>query len=372
MKKQFQLFIILLLLSPLPSIAQMVVDNTLLIDDLVMDSLVGENISISNVIYNGAAANVNYTNVGAFNASNSNIPFASGIVIATGSAEVVIGPNNQSSTYMDGDAPQYTDVDIDSLINGNYGAYDLSVLEFDFIPEGNFMSIAFVFSSEEYNEWVCAQFNDAFGIFLSGPGIDGPYSNAAINAALIPETEIPVSINTLNNGIIGSNGDSTNCSSEDLSNAAYFTDNELNTDTTSTQMDGFTLPILVSSSVQSGETYHLKIVIADAADGTIDSAVFLKSNSFKASIYDPLDIRQAEIDPSFQIYPNPSKGTITVDLGALQEIDIKMYNLSGQIIYSQENIKTENHQFEVDEPSGIYILEVSASTGKQYYKVVLE
>lgn len=372
MKKQIHLLIILLTISPLASISQMLVDNTILIEELVIDSLVGENITISNVLYNGAAANVNYTNVGAFNSSNSNIPILSGIVMATGSAEVVIGPNNSGTNALDGDAPEFTDEDIDSLINGNYGAHDLSVLEFDFIPEGNFISIAFVFSSEEYNEYVCAQFNDGFGIFLSGPGITGPYSNSAINIALIPETDIPVSINTVNNGTVGSDGDVENCSPEDLSNSAYFTDNEMNNDTTSTQMDGFTLPLFISTSVQLGETYHLKIAIADAADDNFDSAVFIKSNSLKASTYDPVGIRKIENKSVFQIYPNPSKGNITIDFGSLKDVDIKMFNLSGQIIYSQENINSESHQFEVSEPSGIYILEISSTKGKQYYKVVLD
>lgn len=72
------------------------------------------------------------------------------------------------------------------------------------------------------------------------------------------------------------------------------------------------------------------------------------------------------------IYPNPSKGAITVDFGSLKDVDLNMYNLSGQLIYSQQKIMTDTHQFEVDEPAGIYILEISTTNGNQYYKVVLE
>jgi hypothetical protein len=72
------------------------------------------------------------------------------------------------------------------------------------------------------------------------------------------------------------------------------------------------------------------------------------------------------------IHPNPSSGSITVEFESIQEVDITMYNLSGQVVYSQENINAISHQFEVNEPSGIYILEISSAEGKQYYKVVLE
>jgi uncharacterized repeat protein (TIGR01451 family) len=338
-----------LFLFPLFSIAQMEVDNTLLIEDLVLDSLVGENITISNVLYNGAAADTSYTNVGAFNASNSNIPILSGIVMATGNSDVVIGPNNSGSSSIDGDAPEYTDMDVDSLISGTSTSNDLSVLEFDFIPEGNFISLEFVFSSEEYNEYVCASFNDAFGVFLSGPGIDGPFENSAINAGLINGTDIPVSINTVNIGIPGNFGNTNNCTLEGLGNSAYFVDNAFNEDTTSTQMDGFTLPILVSRSVQSGESYHLKITIADAADGSFDSAVFLKSKSFKATEFEPFNVLIHEV----------------TDISCNEPGLIACQAIGGATPYTYiwNTVPISNDSSISIESSGIYTVEVSDSDG---------
>src|SRR5690606_3893211 len=83
---------------------------------------------------------------------------------------------------------------------------DCAVLEFDFVPNGDTLKFNFAFASEEYNEYVCGTVNDVFGFFISGPGINGPFTNNAENIALIPGTDVPVSINTLNNGTVGANG----------------------------------------------------------------------------------------------------------------------------------------------------------------------
>ena len=53
--------------------------------------------------------------------------------------------------------------------------------------------------SEEYPGFVCGTVNDIFGFFISGPNpAGGNYMNQ--NLALIPGTNLPVSINTVNNG----------------------------------------------------------------------------------------------------------------------------------------------------------------------------
>ena len=83
-------------------------------------------------------------------------------------------------------------------------------------------------------------------------------------------------------------------------------------------------------------------------------------------------IKEISDEPLLSIYPNPSDGHLTIEFKSLQEVDIKMFNLSGQVVYSQEGINAISHQFEVDEPSGIYILEISSPKFKQYYKVFLE
>ncbi len=269
--------------------AQLEVNNTITVNDLVNDYLVGDNVQLFNILLNGVPGDQAYTNLGSFNSTNSNIPIQYGIVLATGNCTNTIGPNDSGSSSVDSDAPFYYDADLDSVATSSTN--DVSVLEFDFIPQGEIVLFRYVFSSEEYDEYVCASVNDAFGFFISGPGIDGPYSNNGENIALIPNTDIPISINTLNLGVPGSNGSAANCTEEDLGNAEYYISNSTNSDPTSTQMDGFSVIMEATAIVQCGEMYHLKMAICNVADGAFDSAVFLESGSFGA-----IPIVQIDID----------------------------------------------------------------------------
>ncbi len=72
------------------------------------------------------------------------------------------------------------------------------------------------------------------------------------------------------------------------------------------------------------------------------------------------------------IYPNPSQGQTTIDLGGLNNVSINVYNVSGQLIYHKENVSDPTHQFELNADAGIYILEVSAQQQKQHYKLIIE
>ena len=67
--------------------------------------------------------------------------------------------------------------------------FDAAVLEFDFVPTTSQVQFNYVFSSEEYNEFVNLGFNDVFGFFVNGT-----------NCALVGEPPVPVSIDTINGG----------------------------------------------------------------------------------------------------------------------------------------------------------------------------
>jgi hypothetical protein len=163
------------------------------------------------------------------------------------------------------------DADLQALVVDP--TYDASVLEFDFITVSDSAVFNFVFGSEEYNEFVNSTFNDVFAFFISGPGITGLQ-----NIAMLPVfPPVPVSINNLNNGYsipaTPASGPCTNC--------AYFQDNTLGTYTT--EYDGLTSILMaVAANLQPGETYHLKIAIADVGDHAYDSGVIIQTGSFTA------------------------------------------------------------------------------------------
>jgi gliding motility-associated-like protein len=174
--------------------------------------------------------------------------------------------------------PNVSDHDLTILAGATTN--NASVLEFDFIPNGETLSFRYVFGSEEYHQYVCSSFNDAFGFFLSGPGIDGPFSNNAINIALIPGTDDPVTINSVNNGF-GNNPDDPNCPA---SNPEFFNDN---TGGQTVVYNGLTVVLTATAQVQCGETYHIKLAVADASDQILDSGVFLEAGSFSSTPFVP-------------------------------------------------------------------------------------
>ena len=114
-----------------------------------------------------------------------------GLFFASGSVEEGVGPNNNGSITVGGGNIDHSDPDLEMLSDGPIT--DAAVLEFDFVPSGDSLKFSYVFASDEYPEFVCS-YNDAFGFFLSGPGISGPYTNNAINIALVPTTTMPVLI----------------------------------------------------------------------------------------------------------------------------------------------------------------------------------
>ncbi|MBC8510993.1 MAG: choice-of-anchor L domain-containing protein, partial [Cryomorphaceae bacterium] len=244
--------------------SQIVIDNnppyntaTYLIDNV----LLGGGIIVSNHSFIGDP-----NQIGFFNGVNSNLGIDSGIVLSSGNVLDLVGPNASGSTSTDFLLPG--DPTLDLVIAPDL-TNDAAVLEFDFIPTSDTISFKYVFGSEEYLEFVNS-YNDAFGFFLSGPNpAGGTYVNQ--NLAIVPGTaNTPVTINNIN----------------DVINSAYYVDNgdgftaPQNSDVTVIQFDGFTTPLTAIAAVNCGDTYHIKLVVADAVDGSWDSGIFLEAGSF--------------------------------------------------------------------------------------------
>jgi gliding motility-associated-like protein len=260
---------------------QITTQNSLTPEQLVNTVLVGQGVSVSNVMFNGMPANTVNDQAAYFDGTNSNIGLNNGIVLATGKAELVQGPNNYPGLTVSPANPRNTpDPDLSYFVGIQHC---VAVLEFDFVPVGDSLNFRFVFGSEEYPEYVCSQFNDVFGFFLSGPGINGPYTNNAVNLAVVPGTQMPVAINTINPGTPGIFGTASSCAASDpnwQNNSGYYVSNPMGSPTV--ELDGFTVPLIAGTTVQCGQVYHIKIAIAHAGDTSLDSAVLIEGGSFSS------------------------------------------------------------------------------------------
>ncbi|MEI6062667.1 MAG: choice-of-anchor L domain-containing protein, partial [Bacteroidota bacterium] len=256
-----------------------IVVNTAVTPDQMVQSLIGTGVTYSNVTFKG-----NTNSRGTFLGPN-NIGISTGVVLCTGSASTISGAPGGSvggpsgSAFMD-------DPDLNAICNisATQHSYNGSILEFDFVPQGDLITFHYVFASEEYPNYAppCSSgYNDGFGFLISGPGLSGPYlGNTGPNVALLPESNTPVSINNVNA----------------ITNAAYYVSNyNGNGQCTAPgwvsgtihdanfKFDGYTVVLEAKITVVPCANYHIKLGVANAVDQAEQSGVFLEENSFSSN-----------------------------------------------------------------------------------------
>ncbi len=259
MKKIFTLFLSASLACGVQ--AQVVIDNSQTGQAIVENIFLGNGIFVANVMLNGASADYVSDQLATFSDASNGIGIGQGLCMSTG---VVSNMTAEGSAGNPSNPYSFQDPDILALLTNEFVVNDLASLEFDFIATGDICNFQYVFASDEYPEFVETAFNDHFGFFVSGPGIEGPYSNGGINIALIPGTTESVGINSLNAA----------------EHAEFYIDN-LNSGI-SVGFDAFTT--VLNAHIENlvvGETYHVKLVIADVSDSALDSGVFLRGDSFQ-------------------------------------------------------------------------------------------
>ena len=88
---------------------------------------------------------------------------------------------------------------------------------------------------------------------------------------------------------------------------------------------------------------------------------------------DPLEYSEMLSDIQLNIYPNPTAGRLKVELLNLpdeQTVDIKVYNLSGQLIVAREKA---GWQTEIDlsgQPAGTYLMKIEAGEYRTEWRVI--
>ena len=302
----------LLLLHTYSLSAQIIVDNNAPYDDptwLVDNVLLGGGITASNYSYQGDSSQIGW-----FDAVNTNLGLDSGIVLCTGDIYSLDPINGSTFPFM---TNIVTDPDLLAVANSVPGMIgqtftvssinDVAILEFDFIPTSDSLIFKYVFGSQEYFGFENTSYNDVFGFFLSGPGITGPWTapaihpNGSINLAIVPNTlpPLPISISSIN--------------SVTPINQQYFVPNQGTGLDTIADADGFTTLLTARALVQCGETYHIRLAIADGSDGGLNSYVWLDAGSFFSPELEIID--NFDIDSLVMNIPCNSSITLSADGG---------------------------------------------------------
>ena len=309
--------------------SQLVIDNTETPEALILNTFLGQNMTISNVTFNGTAANAQtiHDQIARYLNGTAGLSSASGLILATGQAIVAEGPNDEGSATMPTLTPFTGDADLTELIFafGQAGQVNNScIVEFDFIPNGNTVLFEYIFASEEWPAYANSNFNDVFGLFLSGPGIAGPFSNEAINIATIPGTSLAVSINNLNNG---------NTNTGPCEYCEFYVSNGLGSTpmvNPEVQYNSYSTELTASGAVSPGQVYHLKFAVANVGDNSLDSAMFLTAGSFRSMLILGNESFAAQ---KVEMYPNPATDMINISAAdAISKVTI--YDLQGRILKS--------------------------------------
>jgi gliding motility-associated-like protein len=302
-------------------ISQVVIDNSNTVEWYVQNVLLGSGVSVANITFNGAPANLVENKVGQFTDLTSTIGLPSGLAMGTGNIALAGDANTSGGQSSGGDSNVNTDLDLNPIVAPN-NIYDKCVIEFDFKPTGDTLSFNYSFGSEEYDEYVCSNYNDVFGFFITGNNPSGGTYNSQ-NIALVPDTLLPgvftttpVAINTINNGSFGfSAPDGSLCDAIDPNWASYsiFFKPSL-AFSTDYAYDGRTRALPVFALVNCGESYHIKLAVADVGDNGFDSGVFLEAGSFStnglldattANVPSNISICDPPFDVNFTSGPNP-------------------------------------------------------------------
>ena len=280
--KKFSIILISILISvELINGQNMTVTSVPTPTQLVNNTLLGGGITASNITYTGHGSSR-----GSF-ASGSSIGFLldQGVLLTSGFVTDIPGFNTSGATSSS--ASSNTDADLNSIISTSSTTTDATVLQFDFVASSDSLAFSYIFASEEYPEFNCSSFNDVFAFFLSGPNPAGG-NYVKKNLALVPGTNTYVGINTINSGVVGSLGSAANCTAINpswVSFNTYYNDNPKNMSIMKIKADGYTDVFVAQAKLIAGQTYHIKLAIADVgstpfSDNGYDSYVFIKANSF--------------------------------------------------------------------------------------------
>ncbi len=239
----------------------------------------------------------------------NNFPFENGIVLSTGNVMEASGPSNPQRSTAHG--VNNNDSDLNTA-GGVTNTFDAAFIEFDFVPPTNELKFNYLFVSEEYNQNFECTYSDAFAFVLTEVA-----TGTVTNLAVLPSTDtgnLAVTCTNVRPGVPGS------CATP--ANEQYFERyNFDNTDPTvatnsSIAYDGQTKVLTAFGAVNAGSLYHIKLVIADQGDATLDSAVFIEGGSF---------------DLGLEINVNGESGGIIIEDGEANACEGEIVTLNGEV-----------------------------------------
>lgn len=291
--------------------------QTMTIQQYVQDVLLGSGVAATNITFTGCPQQIGYITGG----NSIGLSIDGGIALSSEAVETIVDP--ASTAFLDGTCEVSGDAALLSIANSvppligqtfSVGSVnDVAILEFDFVPTGDTLRFNYIFGSDEYLTWVNSSFNDIFAFLLSGPGITGPYAapagfpGGAVNIAQLPNTTppLPITISSVNNVL----------------NSSYYLDNQPNV---GIYLNGYTVTLEAWSLVQCGQTYHIKLAIADGSDTALESAVILEEGSFSSNAVVDVDLTLNAGGPNEEtLFEDCGEATLTFTRPEISDLSVQ-------------------------------------------------
>ncbi|OXA93746.1 hypothetical protein B0A75_20110, partial [Flavobacterium oncorhynchi] len=258
----------------------------------INSALNGPGIVITGGTLSGAApiATVRANQVATFTngVAGAGLGLPSGAYFSTGNAPFELANKNTGTqnTFTPANGVTLSDTNlstIDATATRDLVSYSFTIT---LGPTISGLKIGYQFGSEEYPDYVGSSYDDAFGFFVTGPGIAG-----TLNMATLPNGNA-TSINKVNSGVPGNSGFPPIAAYDGTQSALYINNGHTTTVSggryiTNPQPQPGPFPVFVEfngltklitrnvTGLTPGGTYTFKVVIADAGDSTLDSGVFI-------------------------------------------------------------------------------------------------
>lgn len=235
------------------------------------ETIFGDGVTVVSASYTGDDRSSGTYSDGDSTSPNAT-PGDTGVILSTGRARDFT-QSNGSSNHNTGTSTNTSGVNNDAAFNAIAGGntYDAAILDIDFIPTGDTMTMQFSFSSEEYPEY-WSSYSDIVGVWINGNFVQMSVGNGDAD------------VQNINAG----------------SNENMFLDNT--NDAFNTEMDGLTITMTLTIPVNAGVVNSIRIGVADQGDSSYDTNLLIAGDSVQTTL--------VAIDDSTTMYAN---GTRIVD-----------------------------------------------------------
>jgi hypothetical protein len=221
---------------------------------LVAETIFGPGITVVSSTLSGSAGQTGIYSNG-LTTSPGVVPSDSGVIFSTGNvADFTNSTGTTDTNTQAGTTTIHNGAgDADLTATSGVQTFDAVVFEAVFIPDNDFLTMQFVFSSEEYLEYVNGGYNDIIAVMVNGTMVE------------LTPTGDTVSIDTVNTS----------------ANSNLYVNNPAASDPFNTEMDGFTITMAFKAPVNIGVENTIKIGFADGGDAEYDSNFLIAADSLQ-------------------------------------------------------------------------------------------